>query len=327
MPLVVWRTRSGQLQAADARCPHLGADLSAGGMVIGEQLRCPLHHWRFDTAGRCVTNPAGTIPRRSSLRTVPIIEQDGLILVYRSAPGTPPSWRPRPVADGGAWSRWRCHQWTIPADLRVVAEHPVDFAHLQALHALDDVRMDEPIRYSGPRMHSAYRARQAAPRPFPRRITLADTAFTLTADGPGVTSGTITVTAWPGWSTTTRLLLCVTPTTAGQLTIRIASSIGTPLGRRMPGVFTPLLRLVTSPVAVLAAAIFKAEVAREVQIWRHQHYLEQPALADAEGVIRRHRRWLEQFRPAGSLADRVADYLAGGPVGEPVGDEPGRAPA
>ncbi|NYT05495.1 MAG: Rieske (2Fe-2S) protein [Methanomicrobiales archaeon] len=40
----------GAYYAADARCPHMGGDLSRG-TLAGTIVTCPLHHSQFDLAG------------------------------------------------------------------------------------------------------------------------------------------------------------------------------------------------------------------------------------------------------------------------------------
>lgn len=49
--LVAWRTVSGRLVLCDARCPHQWSDLAVEGRVVGEELVCLSHHWRFDADG------------------------------------------------------------------------------------------------------------------------------------------------------------------------------------------------------------------------------------------------------------------------------------
>ena len=52
--MVVWRGEDGGVRAADAYCPHLGANLGRGGKVEGNTIRCPFHGWRFEgETGRC----------------------------------------------------------------------------------------------------------------------------------------------------------------------------------------------------------------------------------------------------------------------------------
>ena len=45
----VFRTRTGQLFATQARCPHKGGPLSDG-LLGPKSLICPLHEWHFDLA-------------------------------------------------------------------------------------------------------------------------------------------------------------------------------------------------------------------------------------------------------------------------------------
>lgn len=39
---------SGKAYVTDAYCPHLGADVTAGGRVVGDCIECPFHQWRFE---------------------------------------------------------------------------------------------------------------------------------------------------------------------------------------------------------------------------------------------------------------------------------------
>ena len=55
--LVVFRSGSGKLYAFDAYCPHLGANLGVGGTVIGEEVKCPFHGWKYDFEGKCKEVP------------------------------------------------------------------------------------------------------------------------------------------------------------------------------------------------------------------------------------------------------------------------------
>ena len=51
--LAVFRSRDGRVFAVDGVCPHKGGPL-ADGMLIGDQVVCPLHAFRFDGAtGGC----------------------------------------------------------------------------------------------------------------------------------------------------------------------------------------------------------------------------------------------------------------------------------
>lgn len=54
---VLFRTESGKPGMSDPYCPHLGAHMGHGGKVCGEHLRCPFHHWEYDTEAGARTFP------------------------------------------------------------------------------------------------------------------------------------------------------------------------------------------------------------------------------------------------------------------------------
>ena len=83
--------------ALDAYCPHLGAHLGYGGKVVGGDIECPFHGWRFNTDGRCTSIPYAD--------KVPDIARTG-------------RWEVREV-DGGVWVWW-------DVDRRGVAEAGVE---------------------------------------------------------------------------------------------------------------------------------------------------------------------------------------------------------
>lgn len=79
--LVVYRGQNGQLYAADAYCPHMGAHL-AEGRVEGNHLRCFFHNWRFDEEGVCQEAPGTRKAPSACLRMWPVREHYGLIWLW-----------------------------------------------------------------------------------------------------------------------------------------------------------------------------------------------------------------------------------------------------
>jgi nitrite reductase (NADH) small subunit len=63
--VAVFRTRGGKVFAVANKCPHKGGPL-ADGMLVGDQVVCPLHSFRFDSAGGECDQPGvcavGTYP-------------------------------------------------------------------------------------------------------------------------------------------------------------------------------------------------------------------------------------------------------------------------
>jgi phenylpropionate dioxygenase-like ring-hydroxylating dioxygenase large terminal subunit len=77
--LVLFRASDGALHCFDAHCPHMGTHLGAAA-VNKDCLQCPMHHWRFNTAGHC--GGGGGDAGRNNLRTWPIAERYGAVFVF-----------------------------------------------------------------------------------------------------------------------------------------------------------------------------------------------------------------------------------------------------
>lgn len=74
-PLAVFRGREGDVFAIDGVCPHKGGPL-ADGMLIGNQIVCPLHAFRFDgSTGAC--DQEGTC----AIGAYPVEVRDGQVFV------------------------------------------------------------------------------------------------------------------------------------------------------------------------------------------------------------------------------------------------------
>lgn len=80
--LVLFRGReTGVVHALPAHCAHQGVDL-AHGSVVGDRLRCPLHHWEY--SNRCERVPGTFAPPRSVAR-YHAEERFGMIFVFLGA--------------------------------------------------------------------------------------------------------------------------------------------------------------------------------------------------------------------------------------------------
>ncbi|EQC50189.1 Rieske [2Fe-2S] domain protein [Bacteriovorax sp. BSW11_IV] len=80
--LVIYRAETGKVFCLDAFCPHMGVDLSLG-KVMGENLRCFFHHWKFNSQGKCIDIPCGEEPPKNlNLNSYAVKEKYNLIWVY-----------------------------------------------------------------------------------------------------------------------------------------------------------------------------------------------------------------------------------------------------
>jgi phenylpropionate dioxygenase-like ring-hydroxylating dioxygenase large terminal subunit len=107
-PVLLARSRDGQAFALRDICPHRAAPLSAG-RILGDQVECPYHGWRFRTDGSCAQIPSVLQDQdidvgRIRVASYPLREQDGLLWVYlgadQAAPVLEPPYMPIGAGDG-----------------------------------------------------------------------------------------------------------------------------------------------------------------------------------------------------------------------------------
>lgn len=83
--VVVFRDETGSLAALDAFCPHMGTDLSIG-KVVGQELQCFFHHWRFNAHGKNTAIPCGEpSPEGARLQSYAVEEKLGFLWIYPAA--------------------------------------------------------------------------------------------------------------------------------------------------------------------------------------------------------------------------------------------------
>jgi phenylpropionate dioxygenase-like ring-hydroxylating dioxygenase large terminal subunit len=103
-PVLLGRTRGGEVFGLRDVCPHRAAPLSAGRLVAGadgaETVECPYHGWRYATDGACAAVPSLVDAQdldigKIRVRRYPLAESQGLIFVWmgsdpRGEPDQPP---------------------------------------------------------------------------------------------------------------------------------------------------------------------------------------------------------------------------------------------
>jgi phenylpropionate dioxygenase-like ring-hydroxylating dioxygenase large terminal subunit len=85
-PVLLGRTRQGKVFALRNICPHRGIPLSYG-KLLGEELMCCYHGWRFNTGGQCTHIPSLCDPTdlditRIQVPSYPVREMQGNIWIY-----------------------------------------------------------------------------------------------------------------------------------------------------------------------------------------------------------------------------------------------------
>lgn len=80
--LIAYRGTSGRIVVLEGRCAHLGADLGEG-CVVGDDIVCAFHNWRYGPDGHCNLAPAAAQPPPfAHLRSYPTTERHGHLFFF-----------------------------------------------------------------------------------------------------------------------------------------------------------------------------------------------------------------------------------------------------
>ena len=141
LELVAFReAHSGRVGILDAFCPHLGAHLAEGGIVVGDTVKCPFHGWQFDVRGQATAIPytrLENVPERCKTTAYEVREHLDMIWLWFDAEGRPPSWELRQhrdivgeadgVADGEGNGKTMNRSGGSPAAYRLVRAKQLSF--------------------------------------------------------------------------------------------------------------------------------------------------------------------------------------------------------
>ncbi len=133
--LIAWRDKLGHPVIMEQYCSHMGASLAIG-KVVDDCIRCPYHHWRYDSSGQCVFIPeVEHIPPTARQTTYVTAERYGYIWVWY---GTQTPLFPIPefaAAEAQKHNYMSLHSsyYTTTTVLRLT-ENAYDYHHVVALH-------------------------------------------------------------------------------------------------------------------------------------------------------------------------------------------------
>ncbi len=275
--LVLFRTEGGQAVVMDAHCPHLGAHLGVGGVVVGESIRCPFHAFRFGADGRCVDVPyARSIPPRARVRTYPVDEKNGVVLVHYAPDSRAPAFTIPTLPEYGAegWVGWFRRTMTIRTHSREIVENVVDLAHFPSVHRN---RIDSfENEFVGER--AIQRATGGGVPDGPHTSPEFDYRSEATYFGPGyqITSMHHRIE--------TRLINAHTMIDEGTVELRFGMLL------RIAGEAGKVARIGEAYVEDIQSGFQK-----DVAIWEHKRWRDRPVLVEEDGPIGALRRWYAQF--------------------------------
>ncbi len=134
--VAIFRGESGTVSVVSAYCPHIGAHLAAGN-VVGDEIECGFHKWRFGDDGACTATGCGDpVPGRASLFKYPTQERWGLVWAFN---GSEPTWD---LPDLGAPDDELIFHPDIPhvdinADPWIFMTNTFDFNHFWSVHGIE----------------------------------------------------------------------------------------------------------------------------------------------------------------------------------------------
>jgi nitrite reductase/ring-hydroxylating ferredoxin subunit len=131
--VIAIRDAQGRAHVLSAFCRHLGADL-AGGELIDGTVRCPYHHWRYDTQGQCVATAFDRAPPAAKLFRFPVHEGLGFVWAFN---GNEPLFDPPSFAlpESKVHLRARAED-LLNCDHFVPFSNSCDIQHLKAVHGM-----------------------------------------------------------------------------------------------------------------------------------------------------------------------------------------------
>jgi len=276
-----FRDEHGEAHLLDAYCPHLGAHLGVGGVVVGSNLRCPFHHWEWDGAGQCRKIPyASRIPVNAKLAVYPTRERHGLLYFWFHEGGAEPSFELPEIPEFGDpaftpdWSRT---EWKIRTHPQEILENGVDWQHLPTVHKMEP---PEGFRFEADGAYSTWTvgaAKNADP------LGGAHDTIDIRTDNYGLG---IVVSRYVGFFSTL-LHLAYTPIDEETCIVAVGS-IGSRTSR-------------SGEQAGELLEAYMADVTNQIEcdkpIWENKRYRANPGLCDEDGPIPEYRKWARQFYP------------------------------
>jgi nitrite reductase/ring-hydroxylating ferredoxin subunit len=293
----VFRGQNGRAAVLDAHCPHLGADLAAGGKVIGNVVACPFHNWQFAGDGHCVKIPyCNKIPKKASTRAWPSCERDGVIYFYYDAEGRAPAFEvpAGPYHERCEWSRPMFFKWRIRMHIQEVVENAVDTTHFPEVHAYAKPPIIERLDLNG----ASFTVKLITER-FGMNF-VGPSPISITYTGMGVTHAHMTAKLGNRFGIEAGVILNTTPIDEEHCEITIMA--------RHRKTWNPLWNAMLRPIMQHE---IRADFANDIPIWESKRYFEKPLLSKADGPIHDIRKWCRQFYTDAGLVNIRTTAKAG----------------
>lgn len=273
--LVMWRSESGELHLQDAYCPHLGANFGVQGKVMGENIRCPFHHWQFDGDGKVAEIPyARQLNTKACVRTYPLQEKYGLIMAWYHPDSEAPSFDllEAPEFEDPDFVAPIVTRHEIRSCVQEMGENTADGAHFMTVHQHPGAAEYDRFEFDGPRI--IMESRQKFP----------------SSGGPveGYLNSSNSGFGWAVVRYRTLIEVCMLTTNVPIDEEHVIQYFH--VSYKNPD---------KDPKVDRIGAAFNKEVNRQltddIPIWENKVYQPNPHLCDGDGPISKYRKWARQF--------------------------------
>ncbi len=283
--MVLFRTKSGRVGLTAPACPHLGAHLGHGGTVQGESIRCPFHHWQYDTNGVITDIPyAERIPPKwegkPCLKTYSVCEKNEVIWAWYHPDEAAPDHEVIAINefDDPSWTERKRFQWAFSSCPQEIAENGVDVAHFKYVHRMEAVPEGETC-YEGHIRRSNVSGRRFVTDENGNEREVEST-IKVVQNGAGQKW-----VRFAGFMDYT-LQVLVTPVNDASVEVRFCYA------------YQPYAKD-SFEYQGMQAAIESTNGQRglegDLPIWHNKFHLENPLLCDGDGPIMRFRKYFAQF--------------------------------
>ncbi|NRA31732.1 MAG: Rieske 2Fe-2S domain-containing protein [Polyangiaceae bacterium] len=299
------RDENGEAVVMDAYCPHMGAFLGRKGKVVGGQVVCPFHEWKFNAQGDCVEVPfceRAPSTARSKLKAYPTIERNGMVMMWRHSSREPYYEIPDlSELSGKAWTNQICFKFITRGNSMEAKENVCDGSHFVTIHDQPEPTFCE-FNTDGPfathRVQMGLNLKRLGLSPKVAKFVLkhvGNSDMTTSFYGPGFQN-----------------MHALNPL------FEMAEEIhSTPVDEHRSIVWF-LTRVskesAWSPMPWLFLAIVKAREAKdvmmEVPIFAHKKFMDKPLFQKQEMAIPKFRKWYGQFYAEGESGKPVMRDIA-----------------
>jgi len=284
---VLFRGETGKVGMTDPYCPHLGAHMGHGGKVCGDNIRCPFHHWQFDSEGWNKDIPYAKVTppickKQPILRALPVEEKWGMIWCWYHPKGEAPKWELPSVPElEDTENHVKPHrgEWETGTAVQEIAENGVDFAHLKFLHGEKEI---PPAEYSFDWPHYD--------------VNMNNGYIVGRMHGPG-----LNVYRFSHEGVTATMVNYTTPMTADSSVIRMSFTHKKyEEGTKEAMIAQHLVQHMVGEADGKDSAGFESV---DFIVWNHKKYRPNPLLCDGDGPIIQYRKFFSKFYEGSGYAE------------------------